>query len=258
MKNTTYILILLGLLLAVACKKDKGANECYDPTHYKCVNFDPCLGKNEVSADFAIEMQVSPGGPLVDSFATGLDQFRRGLIKFRAQENNAQYQWIVGYETLYTQTVLRDFRKVPGGSIIPIQLSVKKEPNEQCFPLDDGKDQKTKKFRLIKSLNELNVMGDYRGVFNGETDSTEISIGVREGHLIAIRKKDKLEFINMFPEDYNATDLFLYLLDSGYGYPKGYIKIDPKNWELDVKYRHTKTKLKLNTDSISFKGRKLN
>lgn len=257
MKNKMVIVFSMLLLFVVACKKDKEADKCCDPTNPKCSNFDPCLGQNEVSADFVIEQEVMGAGPLVDSFIIGLNQFNKSRIRFRALENNANYEWIIGHETLSTQSVIRDFGNVPRGMNIPIQLKVTKTPNKDCFPFDDGKDQKSKTFRIIKSYNDLNIAGSYKGVFNDSSDSTEIFIGFKDGYLFAIRKKDSLKFINMYAGRYAATDLFLYLREAGYSSPKGYAKLNPKNWELEMRYEHTKNKLKLNSDSISFKGRKL-
>ena len=163
------ILILLGISL-YGCKKD--CTRCTDPTNIFCENYDSCYGEKPVTADFQIK-QFSLFLPHQFDENEGI-VFGRARLKFVPKEGGAKYTWKLGRETITDSSFYREFYKTPYGEY-QVTLMVEKEPNKRCFPNDDGKDTLTKTFRLVSGC-DLNSSGIFKGLFEGEKDSSIISI----------------------------------------------------------------------------------
>ena len=125
MKNTTYILLLLSSLLFYSCSKEQGCTDinalnynaeaakddgsceyCNDPSDTKCPNYDPCHNSQPVSAGFDAFEQPDVTN---DNFYITTDKFLTNIIKFKAQEENANYTWYIGTETIHSREVVRSF-----------------------------------------------------------------------------------------------------------------------------------------------------
>ena len=139
MKTLIKILLLTSVFLVVlfSCKKDQLEIK-------KTAN--PCECASEVSADFDIEERAThiPNEIWIETDTT----LHGSTVGFRALEENAEYTWHIGIETFNTQSASRYFSDQWIGSDIPITLVVKKDPNNTCFPNDDGYDSITKTFHV--------------------------------------------------------------------------------------------------------------
>jgi hypothetical protein len=176
MKNLPILTIsLLAMLALGACKKEK---PCKDPSNPKCENYDPCYGKKAPSADFIIG-QSSPQSYFgMQSFEfisddTMFAPFYRN-IDFMAKEEGAEYEWKLGSETITARRFKRGFSNVGYGRYFAT-LTIRKEVDNTCFPDYIGTTTKTKYFE-IRPLYEFPIMGVYRVLFDGETDSSTIEI----------------------------------------------------------------------------------
>ncbi len=107
---------ILYFLLIVSCRKDISPEN-------------PCNSAQEVKADFVIEELVG------DRYFEGdtIDGFNK--IRFRALQQADSYEWILGAETLRTQSFIRT--QFPDGWL-DVSLTIKRKPNKLCFPFDDG------------------------------------------------------------------------------------------------------------------------
>ena len=139
MKTLMKILLLTSvfLLALFSCKKDQLELK---------KTADPCECASEVSADFVIEelADIIPEIIWIETDTT----LHNSEVQFRALEENAEYTWYIGIEEFNTQAASRYFTDQWIGSNIPITLVVKKEPNNTCFPNDDGYDSITKTFHV--------------------------------------------------------------------------------------------------------------
>jgi hypothetical protein len=172
MKNKYRYLSLLLLLIGLGsqCKK-----KCYDPSNPDCDNYDPCFGKNPVSAAFKIQEVVQfhtiPEGwgevPDTDTITTY-------GVQFTALEDGAEYEWHIGREVLKGKKVYRENFTQLG--TYPIQLIVKKQPNKACFPNDDGMDTVTRMMYAGIWLDHSPVLGKFKGHVTNPIDTLTIDI----------------------------------------------------------------------------------
>ena len=174
-----FPIILLFLTLFFSCKKK------VQPDILKVQ--DPCDCFDEVSADFDIEELATP---VEDLWIPTDTTFHTKQVRFSAKEDGAVYKWYIGSEQFTTQKASRYFGNQWAGFDIPITLVVKKEPNNKCFPNDDGYDSITKVFHVSQypidygdnaELDFGPIEGTYRVKNkNGLSDSIDITINARK------------------------------------------------------------------------------
>ncbi|MGB0979434.1 MAG: hypothetical protein ACPGVV_08560 [Croceimicrobium sp.] len=164
----------LCLLLSISsCKNDRD-DKCFDPSNRECENYDPCLAKKPVSADFVMEQQFSISGALASVYRAD-SVFPSGRrVKFRALEDSAYYRWELGTE------VVEGFNKQEVSRALTLnlghyspRLSISKSPDSICHPQDDGIDVKTKSFQVISACETM-IINRFKGVFNDLPDDSLI------------------------------------------------------------------------------------
>ena len=185
MKHLYSLLFLC--LVALSCSRCK--EECDDPTNPDCPNYvapDPCANSREVSAEFVIEERLHP----IESWWVETDTtLRTKPVRFKAYiENATEYKWYIGSQVYSTPSVELWFEDIWAGSTIPITLVVRKTPDANCFPYDDGYDSLRKVFHIstspiIVDPNDIyspiiheGLEGWYRVKREGGTDSIDIKV----------------------------------------------------------------------------------
>jgi hypothetical protein len=178
-------IILLGTFHS--CKKDK----CNDPTNPDCENYDPCYGKSPVKAEIKMGpihrfMEVNgyenfmnedtifcaPANEVNSNFFRTMLQY----IGFKCPTPGVKTTWKLGAEIINDSFFARFFEEDKGiMGKYQVSLIVEKEPDVKCFPFDDGKDTLVKTFEFVPNY-ELPIMGVYRVLFEGDTDSTTLEI----------------------------------------------------------------------------------
>jgi hypothetical protein len=155
----------------LSCNRCK--EECDDATNPECPNYvappapDPCASKSEVSATFTVLQQASIAGNFLDTLKPCFDEILVGnkTIYLHAIEPDANYQWLIGSDTVYGQ----DYEFVVPlsfiGQNINIKLMVEKQPDTLCFPLDNGLDTITKTFTALSSCTS-DPMGKWYGAWD--------------------------------------------------------------------------------------------
>ena len=147
---------------------------------------DPCEGAEEVTADFTIMEDGYPstlplGSPLDTLFKPfDTDTVRLTRVEFTAKEEDAEYTWLIGAETLHTRSVVRS--GFPKGETIPITLIVKKEPNTMCFPDDDGIDTLVRYLHILPESPPRAFGSFYGSLESSPQDSFAISFFREEGN----------------------------------------------------------------------------
>ena len=183
--------IKLSLAISVvmffnSCRKDCPCNDPYNPV---CPNYDSCLTKKTVTADFKFGYEFREdfkdfinGQPYITDDTIyqcgGVDSLGNtyGIkLTFVPVEKNAKYTWKLGSEIITDRTFSRLFENAKGPQRIPVTLIVEKEPNRNCFPNDDGRDTVTKYIDLRYQWN-FPIMGKYKVLFEGEKDSSFIEV----------------------------------------------------------------------------------
>ena len=141
--------ILVSLFFTQSCKDD--CPPCDDPTNPECGNYDPCFGKNRVSADFY--MYENHGGLNPDK---GWDYYDTDTLlgqsvllvakeEFEPYWSEVNYTWIIGAETISgtdKKSITRN--SFPTNERIQVTLIVNKKPHLDCYPDDDGIDTVTR------------------------------------------------------------------------------------------------------------------
>jgi hypothetical protein len=168
------IIFFTGLTLAItllACRKIQ--------PDFDVAATDPCACASEVSADFEIwegSSQVpNPRQTLTDT------TYKDKVVEFRALEEDAEYTWYIGIDVETEQITWKTFPDQWAGSDIPITLVVKKDPNNTCFPEDDGYDSITKTFHISdywqESANDID-MGPIEGTYRVKSEHLADSFDV--------------------------------------------------------------------------------
>lgn len=142
-----------------------------------------CQNAQEVSADFAIEVAVG------DRYFDGDSIYVQNLVRFRAKQKLDNYLWVLGAETISTQSFSRTL--FPQGTWINVTLMVKSKPNTACFPNDNGMDTLTKRFYVWPSNPEEKILnkpptipsfpiyGTYRG-YKASNPSKEVYVTLQD------------------------------------------------------------------------------
>jgi hypothetical protein len=132
----------------------------------------PCeCGQKPVSANFTItETSGSPQSMIQRFEPYDTDTLMFGDAVFTALEENANYKWLIGIETLNDKIVERS--GFPLGETVPITLVVEKEPDNDCFPNDDGKDTLTRFLYKAESSCESLIHGNYHGALTSNPQDT--------------------------------------------------------------------------------------
>lgn len=181
MKLLKYILLLaIAIAVLSQCKKDDDTQECPpcdDPSNPACPNYDACLKENPVTAAFRICDDVFFGGPNSDLWFED-DIIWKGRVKFKAIEQDANYKWYLGQETLEGteyQEVVRTLIDLNPGTY-SAALKVEKLPNIECFPSDTGVDSTFRTFQVV-NVCDLKIMNRFKGVFQSNPlDSVVIRV----------------------------------------------------------------------------------
>ena len=195
MKKIIYILFFF---LAVSCKKDKITPPAPDP----------CIGLQEVSADFTMEEMTS--GNLNFAKFTNTDTiYANKNVQFSAVENNATYTWYIGSEIITSKTFKRYFSSSLIGQTIPISLAIKKESNKKCFPNDDGYDSITK-FLTIVANNYFDGSGTihFEGIYKVKSPLLNDSSIITIDYFHFGPSADYINIINYDGQGSNCIDTF--------------------------------------------------
>lgn len=284
MKELKIFILLfgfVGLLILQGCKEEC---PCTDPTNPNCDNYDPCWDEKPVTADFEMSQQPRFGSyaDYVGDWHPELKFFRHMIgfkpVNYLSGDTSVKYTWLLGSEEIHDYSFEREFEdtKQTGEKNIPITLIVEKEPNLDCFPLDDGKDTVVKYIQLVESGCEFLTYGDFKVLFVGDTDSTIVSI--REWELDfnkeivdSCTEESGLQYINFDNEkmgidtiwDMRVTASFnskmwFYQSKTGEGrfgnLFNGYFYVNPETWECEAEYQVNYRPL---GPVQRFKGRKL-
>jgi hypothetical protein len=261
-----YLFILLaGMALVLnSCKED--CPSCQDPTNPDCDNYDPCWNKQPVTGDFEISQQPVTFYPdYIGDWHPDL-KFFRGLIGFRPVnfiegDTSVKYTWLLGSEVVHDYYLERDFSDTEqsGENNIRITLIVEKEPDLDCFPLDDGKDTITKYIQLVDNTCEFLTFGDFKVLFEGDKDSTTVSVrgwelDFNKQIVDSCNKDNSIQYIN-FDNEKEGMDTIWNMRFAGLFYSKasfyeskggegrfgnlmnGKFAINPDTWECEAEYQ---------------------
>jgi len=130
MKIYFYITLAVLMFILTGCPKDNP------------LPADPCAGSHPTSASFkAFESITNESSYQWINYDT--DTSLSDAMTFIADDSMAiSYEWHIGSEVMNTRSVYR--RQFPSNQVIPITLIIRKLPNLQCFPNDDGIDTVTR------------------------------------------------------------------------------------------------------------------
>ncbi|MEN9639623.1 MAG: hypothetical protein RLZZ262_1492 [Bacteroidota bacterium] len=227
--NNRFLWFLLATMLTVGCNRCK--DECDDPTNPECPNYeepvDPCASSQEVSADFRIENRVGPSPAaayFVESDGTccfPLPTYGTSIIRLTANQDNLNYKWIIGSDTIYNQEYAFVFGAEFCGGTYPITLIVSGQADTVCFPNDNGMDTLTRMLAVVPGF-ENPIWGRYKVAWNDQpSDSFEVKLNI-----VSTVPDDfdiyALNFANLgiqdsCPVNYNALNYKYIALTSDFG-----------------------------------------
>ncbi len=164
------------ILIMLSCKENRDIfpeKKCNDSTDINCPNYDSCLVKKPVSADFLIEYNFAGIG---QDWQPEESHIWQGDVRFTAIEEDADYTWYLGSEIIKDRSFIRNFSKVGNGATIVPTLVVNKFPDTACFPSDDGHDSLSKNLTVLNTCDYL-FSNTWRGSWErSPLDTFEIAI----------------------------------------------------------------------------------
>lgn len=161
MRLLLLISVCLGLVFGIAsCKR-----ECNDPTNPDCENYNPCHNSQKLTADFDIYE--------IRNFRSNwipydTDSLFSTTARFVAKDNDVEYEWKIGTETIATKEVTR--KDFPQGVDIPITLTVRRKKGFNCYP-NDSIATRTRIIRTV-DLGQLRFRGCFQGYHSGNPNDT--------------------------------------------------------------------------------------
>ena len=173
--------VLLLCLVALVCSRCKPEFKyCDDPTNPLCPNYiapNPCANARLVSAEF--EMKQSTGA--LNSEPTTLISFFRycrygRMIYMTAQQENAQYHWIVGANDYFTREINFYFPSEFEDQNIPITLIVTDTTQSECLTENGQRDTVVKIITPRSGCNTA-IWGKFHGAWlENPSDSFTVEI----------------------------------------------------------------------------------
>ena len=137
-----FNILFISFLLLAGCK---GCDE----------KVDPCKGKKPVTASFKTRESVLNEEDWKGIFLDIPCDTLRENGEFTADEADAtSYTWKVGAGVYEGKKLSLNFGNVAPGTIVPVKLIVRKPPNTNCFPSDDGVDSITKNITITRGRLE--------------------------------------------------------------------------------------------------------
>ena len=204
MKSCRY-LSLFFLVISLAfyqCREDED-DQCWDPTNPECCNYDPCYQKEAYSA----EVEIFEGF-LNYSWSDTVLRGNNLVFTSPIEDDKVEHTWYLGSEVFKgSQTPGRRFDDVSRPATLSITHVIEYEPDSICLPLDDGYDSVIQEFYLIDKMMELNTYGEFRGAFEGTSDSFDFQILPldRDGNLSTFTSQYETVFVNL---ENNQDSLF--------------------------------------------------
>lgn len=180
MYSRIYAIVILFVVLLSACKEEP--NDPIEP-------IDPCKNAKPVTANFDIfEESYWSKGFLIytDTIIAG------NIAHFKASEKYDSYTWQVGTDTSKYHTMEFTLKFDKPYKNVPVKLIVRKKPNLDCYPDDDGIDTLIKYINVV-SVVDIPIYGDYYGC---EQDNPQDSYTINIGRKYAIDYHDSMPYIN--------------------------------------------------------------
>lgn len=181
MAYAAALLAAAGLLLASGCRKDD--DDCFDESNPLCSNYDPCWGKQRVSAAFEMGERVSHFGDSVWHIPT--DTMLAGnILRLRALQPADSLRWqMSGDPRTWDKEALNMVFYEP--EVLDITLTLWRKPDTLCFPGDDGADTLKRRLTVVPRP-EAAIIGRYRGATDARPDEPyEMEIFWRESNPLA-------------------------------------------------------------------------
>ncbi|QNL22227.1 hypothetical protein HZR84_09850 [Hyphobacterium sp. CCMP332] len=169
-------LFFLIFLYVIACNESQDSltpTRCNDPFNPDCPNYDPCLLKTPVNAQYTISTPLARTGAYLDTLVEDT-AFAGGNILFKANIEDADYyKWYLGLDTIEGENVkevVRNINSLPYG-IYTSSLIITKSADTTCFPFDDGTDTVHQTFSQVE-ICDLAIINRFKGVFEDSPDDT--------------------------------------------------------------------------------------
>ena len=189
-----FFALLLTLFSLQSCK------DCDDPRNPDCDNYNPCIDAKATSATFTIREATYFHliEPTFNDFLMDTDSSYYNSIYFEAVQQDADsFIWQVGSEVepRYGKQINVTFPDNLRGTTFNVRLIVKRKPNTQCFPSDDGIDTAMRKFYFVRFNEPLSWEGTYYGSDDDKPDSM-YTIDLRH-HYDEIAQRDKVKIFGI-------------------------------------------------------------
>ena len=245
-RNLHLLFAVVSFLLGLqSCKKEK----CIDPSNPQCENYDPCYGKQKLTADFDIYETSGFFSTKWTPYTT--DTIASNGAIFIAKDNSdiASYEWHIGSEILTTKSFNRtDF---PFNIPVPITLMVRRKNNFNCFTGGDSVATKTKNLYSIQFLEKTRLFGCFNG-YHTDNPADTFTVCIKYNDSFDVNSKfssitglindagclqGKLFFRNGLQWGYRQSYFYESTITCGY-FPEGTIRADSVNYD-DVYISYT-------------------
>jgi hypothetical protein len=176
----TALLAAAALLLGSGCRKED--DDCFDEGNPRCSNYDPCWGKQQVSAAFEMAERISHFDSVwyipTDTMLVG------NQLRLRAFQPADSLRWHIDSDPrVWDEEELRIWIRFE--AVLEVTLILWRQPDTLCFPDDDGVDTLRRRLVVVPP-QEAAVIGRYRGATDARPDEPyEMEIFWRESNPLA-------------------------------------------------------------------------
>ncbi|NEN23399.1 hypothetical protein G3O08_07790 [Cryomorpha ignava] len=207
---------------------------CCDAANPACPNYDPCTSITEPTADFAMQEGVLTSNGII--FGRDDSVFYKD-VRYSALHDSSIYThtWSLGAEVI-SDPVFSRTHNIPANQrpvYITVSHVIEFPVDSTCFTNLTGRDSLARTYYLIKYVNELAVYGNFRGVFENETDSFDFSFGLydTEGNDALVYESSSI-FIEVNFHNLGETTHYGLIGVNSIGYMNGSASADPRGFIL--------------------------
>jgi hypothetical protein len=175
MKKILFYSLLFLFVVMTGCKEDD-EDQCCDPTNPECVNYDPCWSTVEPTAEILMrESYIRLGEGTV---WTPYDSVFYNNVEFSSPYADSDYQhiWYLGAEIIEVPVFNRTHLTAERPQFITVSHVITFPVDSSCYENLTGRDSTSATYYLIEFWNEFLSYGEFRVVFENETDSFDVKL----------------------------------------------------------------------------------
>jgi len=173
---TIFLAAGLAFVFYACCRDDD--NTCSDPTNPECPNYDPCIGVIEPTAEIILQESLHTFEGMK---WPGNDSVFLNHVQFSSpyQDDGIAHTWYLGSEVIHDAVFSRSHQSISPQNrptYITVSHVIEFPVDSTCYINISGRDSTSQTYYLIRYYNEYMTLGEFRAVFENQTDSFDFKL----------------------------------------------------------------------------------